>query len=130
MLVVGGHSIFTLSWNASSRLTAVRIFSEPLRRIGLPFGQMSCPSELRAVVPALIMVPAVGYRCIPWPCSPQREHSYGLLIVSELDVDALGRRSITCMYFGLGKKASSVWCLRDNLIVKRCISWAIHIMAS
>ena len=120
MVVVGGRPVLTLFWNASSRFTVVRILSESLRGIGLPFGQVSCPLELRAIVPALIIVSAVRYRRIPWPCSPQREHSYGSLTVRELDVDALARRSITCMYPGLGKKASSVWCL----------SWAIQIKVS
>ena len=130
MLVVRGRSVLTLLSNASSRLTAVRIFSEPLRRIGLPFDQVSRPSELRAMVLALIMVSAVRYLHIPWPCSPQRKHSYGPLTVRELDVDALARGIASPMCSGLGKKARSVWCLRDNLIVKRRISWAIHIEAS
>ena len=103
MLVVRGRSVLTLFWNASSRFTAVRIFSEPLRGIG--FGQVSRPSELRAIVPALIIVSTVGYHCIPWPCLPQRKPSYGPLKVRELDVDALARgiASPVCV-LGLARK--------------------------
>ena len=105
MLVVGGRSVLTLLSNASSRLTAVRIFSEPLRRIGLPFDQVSRPSELRAMVPALIIVSTVGYRRIPWPCSPQRKPSYGPLKVRELDVDALAQGVASPVYvLGLARK--------------------------
>ena len=105
MVVVGGRSVLTLFWYASSRLIAVRIFSEPLRIIGLPFGQVSCPLEHRAVVPVLIIVSAVGYRCIPWPCSPQSKHSYGPLKVREVDVAALARgiASPVCV-LGLARK--------------------------
>ena len=91
MLVVRGRSVLTLFWNTSSWFTVVRIFSEPLQGIGLPFGQVSHPSELRAIVLALIIVSTVGYHCIPWPCLPQRKPSYGPLKVRELDVDALAR---------------------------------------